>query len=95
MTELQTTAVIDSPFTKVNKGLEIVGNWPKHLRALADGTAQEELRCAAYYYMNKKTPTLYSEIMTDDVTDIVISLVGIIQKLVNEVTGLSGCVMVE
>lgn len=95
MTELQTDVVIDSPFTKVNKGLEIVGNWPKHLRALADGTVQDELRCAAYYYMHKKTPKLYSEIMTEDVTDVVISLVGIIQKLVNEVTGLSGSVLVE
>lgn len=36
MTDLQTTDLIESPFTKVNKGMEIVGNWPKYIRALAD-----------------------------------------------------------
>jgi hypothetical protein len=87
MTALQTAVLIESPFMKVNKGLEIVGNWPKHIRALADGTVQEELRCACFYYIHKKTPKLQSEIMTDDITAGVINVVHIIQALVNEITG--------
>jgi hypothetical protein len=87
MTALQTAELIESPFMKVNKGLEIVGNWPKHIRALADGTVQEELRCACFYYIHKKTPKLQSEIMTDDITAGVINVVHIIQALVNEITG--------
>jgi hypothetical protein len=87
MTDLQTTDLIQNPFMKVNKGLEIVGNWPKHIRALAEGTVQEELRCACFYYIHKKTPKLQSEIMTDDITAGIINVIHIIQELVNEITG--------
>lgn len=95
MTALQTAGLIESPFMKVNKGLEIVGNWPKHIRALADGTAVEELRCACFYYIHKKTPKLQSEIMTDDITDSVINVINIIEKLANEILGRNGPIVVE
>lgn len=95
MTDLQTAERIESPFTKVNKGLEIVGNWPKHIRALADGSAVEELRCACFYYIHKKTPKLQAEIMTDDITDSVINVINIIEQLANEILGRDGPIVVE
>lgn len=95
MTDLQTTDLIESPFTKVNKGMEIVGNCPKHIRALADGTAIEELRCACFYYKHKKTPKLQSEIMADEITDCVVNVINIIESMVHEILDIQPTVVVE
>lgn len=89
MTDVQTLDLIESPFTKVNKGLEIVGNWPKYIRALADGSMEEELRCSCFYYIHKRTPKLRSEIMTDDITAGVVSVLNIIQRMISEITGVN------
>lgn len=95
MTDLQTAERIESPFTKVNKGMEIVGNWPKHIRALADGSAVEELRCACFYYKHKKTPKLMSEIMSDEITACVVNVINIIEAMANEMLGINGPIVVE
>lgn len=87
MTDLQITELIESPFTKVNKGMEMVGNWPKHIRSFVNGTAEEEVRCACFYFINKKTPKLITDIMTDEITSAAENVFLIIQNLANEVTG--------
>lgn len=89
MTDVQTLDLIESPFTKVNKGLEVVGNWPKYLRDLKDGTMEEELRCSCFYYIHKRTPKLRSEIMTDDITAGVVAVLNIIQRMISEITGVN------
>lgn len=87
MTELQTTEFIESPFIKVNKGMEMVGNWPNHIRSFVNGTAEEAVRCACFYFINKKTPKLIAEIMTDEITSVAENIFLIIQNLAYEVTG--------
>lgn len=94
MTTLQTNELIESPFTKVHKGLEVVGNWANNIRKLADGSAEEEIRCACFYFINKKTPKFKADIMTDEITIVAEHVIAIIQKLANEVLGISNEIVV-
>jgi hypothetical protein len=74
---------IPFPTAKVMKGMEIVGYWQKHIRALVDGTVETELRCAAYAAKYKRDPKYFSDIYTDEITSIVEYVVYAIEQMAN------------
>lgn len=77
---------IPFPTAKVMKGMEVVGYWQKYIRALADGSMETELRCAAYAVKHKRDPKYFSDIHADDITVIVENVIFAIQQMVNAYT---------
>lgn len=77
------TLKIPFPTAKVMRGIEIVGSWEKHIRILADGSAETELRCAAYAVKYKRDPKYFSDIETDEITLIVENVIAAIEQMAN------------
>lgn len=81
--------LISFPTAKVMKGIHIIGSWEQNIRQLTTGEFELEIRCAIYSYIYKKNPKYISDIMSDDITSMGISLMRKIEILVNELVNMN------